>query len=160
MTDRNEIFKWASDNRFVPLVKGSEGASLIGVHGETLRTRIRNGKAEANVEPAGKKRNNLSYSLSMMVHNLLFDHLSKFSEDFEFGNLAEDYLKKVLVEGKVDLWLELQCLDGEWVISDLINGGTPDLENTHEPIFLMPIGVMIAKLAGTLHSRSNAKAGV
>ncbi|WP_371170694.1 hypothetical protein [Aliiroseovarius sp. 2305UL8-7] len=154
MTDIDAIFKWADANRDDPKFKGSEGATLIGVHGETLRTRIRTGKARAVVQPAGETRSNLSYSLSMMVHNLLFHHLAKFSEELNFDDLSRDYLDEVLVKGKKDIWLELKCLNGEWTPMSLSERGQPDLSHSHEPIFLMPIGVMISKLVLNLHAKA------
>ena len=143
------------------ILEGAAGADLIGVNRATMRTRIAKGQAMAMRDTEGRERGRVEYTPGHLVYNMLYEGLARYNalpdqeeaRDFIF-HVAEQ-IRRDIQSGTFSENLVIRSMKrGSQVSLKQYSSFSDDVEKyTGEPAVVVPIGVMVTRLAYALFSR-------
>lgn len=160
-----EALTYLNDHWGVEVFGTSDASALLDINTSTLKTRISRGQALAFRETEGRQRAAVSFTGSHLVYNLIGDRMLRygFGLENEVGEplpwIYAEWAQQNILTGPrhIDAILRLKK-DGEGRVAiHMFEDGDAD-PFTGDAALIIPIGVMVLRLAVTLHHRAIAAA--
>lgn len=139
------------------VASGGLAAEMIGVNQNTLRARIKSGRAMAFIDADGRTRASVDYTGFHLVYNMMFDRLARFGITLDDDDmlLLALAVKDDVVTGKrnIETILRVEVRDDVPVVH-WFDSASELGAFTGDAALILPIGTLVIRLAATLVARN------